>query len=152
MRSKNTAMKLACILGSFVFLMAIVAYAVSFSAGNDYNPSGGFGPPITADFEWNWTVNNDLSYPISATANPTSTHFIRHRSWLPDDTEYTLDPSPITNSSIPAGTVWDDDTSASCSVMVSGNKYYWKWDSWTVQAAGSSGSGSGGKGGQYNCF
>ena len=152
MRSKNNkAMKLACILGSFAFLMAIVAYAVIFSLGNHYNPAGGSGPPITATFEWNWTVNSTSSYSISATADPDDCRLKKHVSGWFDSTVYSINPAPI-NQSILSNDKWVGDHSvSSSSVMVSGNKYYWHWDSWEVRADGSSGSKSGGKGSHYNC-
>ena len=151
MRSKNTAMKLACILGSFAFLMAIVAYAaVTFSAYSGGSPNGGFGPPIIATFDWSWSVNNQFAYPISGTADPDHCKF--KKDGLFDSTKFSYNPPPFTNSSIPAGSVWSDRFDVNCNVMVSGNKYFWKWDSWKVKAAGSSGTGSKGKGSKYNCF
>ena len=151
MRSKNTAMKLACILGGFAFLMAIAAYAaVTFSTYSGGIPNGGFGPPITASFDWSWAINNQLSYPISGTANPDDC--MLKKDGFFDSTVFSINPPSITNSSIPKTSVWADDYEVNCTVMESGNKYFWKWDSWKVKAAGSSGTGSGGKGSKYNCF
>ncbi len=150
MRSKNTAMKLACILGSFAFLMAIVAYAVIISQGNFSQPSGGSGPRISATFEWLWGVTNDRAHSINATANPENCQFMRQTPG-PDIADYSNNPASVTHT-IGAGKTWSNFRSRTCDVMESGNNYYWKWNSWPVDTTtNDSGSAPGGSGSTYNC-
>jgi hypothetical protein len=157
MKRRDTVYKALCGVGIVALVVPFAVYAAGFSQSVVYDPDGGAGPPITATFDWNWTIDNTHPYNISGNARPDDAYLMRVRAtiFLPDEIalHHTAHTHPTGSGLLEPGQSWGDIHAYSGFNMSVGNNCYWKWDSWKLNATcGHDSTYGGDRGPDYQCY